>query len=229
MTEATGGTVTVVYTYSDGTCSNTATVGLNVNDVTFVVDETTVYSNSPATAPLCAGPGSTLILTAPDGGNTYRWTGPNGFESFDQNPEIPNVPIEAAGPYFVFIYNECFPDPPGFATIVALNERPVPTLTGPSPVCATSTDNVYATEAGKDNYVWTIQGGTITSGGSLTDNTATVTWNIAGAQYIRVNDAGSIDRSLVQQIPATSTHATVNPPPGAPCAITGPTTSARMQ
>lgn len=63
-----------------------------------------------------------------------------------------------------------------------------PTLSGPTPVCAGSTGNVYTTEAGYSNYVWNVSsGGTITAGGSLTDHTVTVTWNTPGAQTVSVN------------------------------------------
>ena len=69
---------------------------------------------------------------------------------------------------------------------------PVPTLNGPNSVCLNSTGNVYVTDLGKSNYVWVVTGGFISSGGTSTDNTATVTWNSAGARTISVNytDAG---------------------------------------
>jgi len=62
-----------------------------------------------------------------------------------------------------------------------------PALTGLNTVCSGITGVVYATDAGQSSYIWTISsGGTITSGGTSTSNTATVTWNIAGAQSISV-------------------------------------------
>ncbi len=70
---------------------------------------------------------------------------------------------------------------------VTVNPLPVPTLTGPSPVCVTTTGHLYTTEAGMTGYTWVISGGTITTGGGAGDNTATVTWNSAGTQSISVN------------------------------------------
>ena len=70
--------------------------------------------------------------------------------------------------------------------------------------------NVYTTETGKINYAWTITGGTITSGGTATDNTATVTWNVAGTKSITVNysDPGGCGAAT-----PTVYNVTVNPQP----------------
>lgn len=75
---------------------------------------------------------------------------------------------------------------------INVNALPTPTLNGPNPACEGSTGNLYITEAGMTGYVWTVSaGGTITSGGGSTDNTATVTWNTAGSRNVtvRYNDA----------------------------------------
>ncbi|MCF6356171.1 MAG: HYR domain-containing protein, partial [Draconibacterium sp.] len=78
----------------------------------------------------------------------------------------------------------------GSATVnnVTINPTPTPTLSGVNTACSGSTGHVYTTEAGMTNYVWTVSaGGNITAGGTINDNTATVTWNAAGAQTISVN------------------------------------------
>ncbi len=75
-------------------------------------------------------------------------------------------------------------------------------LTGPTSVCLNSTGNVYTTDPGQTNYIWSITGGTITSGGTSADNTATVTWTAAGAKSITVNYDGAT---------ATVLPVTVNP------------------
>jgi hypothetical protein len=70
-------------------------------------------------------------------------------------------------------------------TVVSL---PVPTLSGAATACINHTNNIYTTEAGNSNYVWTVSpGGTVTSGGTSTDNSVTITWNRTGAQYVSVN------------------------------------------
>jgi hypothetical protein len=71
---------------------------------------------------------------------------------------------------------------------VTINPLPVPTITGPTPICRTSTGNVYTTQTGMTGYVWTVSaGGSITAGGTATSNTVTVTWNTAGAQSVSVS------------------------------------------
>jgi hypothetical protein len=74
--------------------------------------------------------------------------------------------------------------------------RQTPSLTGPVSVCKNSTGNVYTTEAGKSNYAWTVTGGTITAGGSGTDNTVTVTWPNAGNRSVKVKYTGGTTTTL---------------------------------
>ena len=71
---------------------------------------------------------------------------------------------------------------------IIVGNLPIPTITGPTPVCVTSTNNVYVTEAGMTGYIWTVSaGGTITAGGTATDNTVTVTWDTLGVKTITVS------------------------------------------
>ena len=70
---------------------------------------------------------------------------------------------------------------------------PTPSIvSGPTLVCQGSAGNMYVTQAGKAYYVWVATGGNITSGGSGTDNTATVTWTSPGAMSISVNYQNSV-------------------------------------
>ena len=70
---------------------------------------------------------------------------------------------------------------------VVVNTLPTPTITGNATVCLNSTGNVYTTQAGMTNYVWTVAGGTITAGGTATDNTVTVTWGGTAPYSVSVN------------------------------------------
>jgi len=64
---------------------------------------------------------------------------------------------------------------------VNVHPLPIPTLTGPQYPCVGSTGNIYSTEAGMSDYMWTVsQGGTILAGGASTDNTVTIVWNASG-------------------------------------------------
>lgn len=75
---------------------------------------------------------------------------------------------------------------------VVIHPDPVITISGPTPVCTGSTGNVYTTQAGMTNYTWAVSpGGTVTAGGTPTDNTITITWNTAGFRTVSVNYTNS--------------------------------------
>jgi hypothetical protein len=102
---------------------------------------------------------------------------------------------------------------------VTVNPLPVPTITGPTPVCVNSTGNVYTTQAGMTGYSWVVSaGGTITAGGTAASNTVTVTWNTAGAQTVSVNYTNASGCTAAAPVVF---NVTVNPLPVP--TITGPT------
>lgn len=70
--------------------------------------------------------------------------------------------------------------------IIAFYQAPAITLAGNTPVCAGSS-NVYTTEAAMTSYAWSVTNGVISSGGSGTDRTATVTWGSASSGQVSVN------------------------------------------
>lgn len=87
------GTYQVTLTNS-ANCSSSASLFIEVaSDPDIMID-----SNSP----FCEG--DTLKLTA-TGGETYHWTGPNDFESNEQNPMIINTTINDSGEYTVIGYS----------------------------------------------------------------------------------------------------------------------------
>jgi gliding motility-associated-like protein len=89
---------------------------------------------------------------------------------------------------------------------VTVGNLPIPTITGPTPVCVTSTNNVYVTEAGMTAYTWTVSaGGTITAGGTATNNTVTVTWNTVGIKTVTVNYTNGAGSTGASPTPYTVT------------------------
>ncbi|MDR7371775.1 HYR domain-containing protein [Flavobacterium aquidurense] len=91
-------------------------------------------------------------------------------------------------------------------------------------VCA-ETDVTYTTEAGQNNYIWSVQGTagvdyTIISGGtSLLDNTVTLKWMTAGDKTVTVKYTDTVNGCLAT-IPATTTVTVTALPVVTP--ITGP-------
>ena len=65
---------------------------------------------------------------------------------------------------------------------------PVPSILGNAVPCLNTTGNVYTTEPGMTNYVWTVSGGgAITAGGGPANNTVTITWGTLGPQSVSVS------------------------------------------
>ena len=142
--------------------------------------------------PVCVGDVSTYITEA--GMSNYIWTVPSGgtiTAGGGASDDYATVTWTTAGARSVRVRytdgNGCTTATPTIYP-VTVNSLPVPTISGPNSVCVNSTGNVYTTQAGMSNYVWTVSaGGTITGGGTATDNTVTVTWNTVGPQSVSVS------------------------------------------
>jgi len=134
------------------------------------------------------------LYTTEAGMNNYSWTITGGTITAGGTPTSNSATVtwNTVGTGYIYVNyinaDACTAvSPTSFP--VTVNALPVPTITSsvPSSICRGIPGNVYTTEAGNDNYVWTINGGTITSGGDPLSNTATVTWNTVGPGSISVN------------------------------------------
>jgi uncharacterized protein (TIGR02145 family) len=102
---------------------------------------------------------------------------------------------------------------------VLVHPLPAPSISGLATLCVGSSSVIYTTQPGMTNYLWNVSaGGTITAGGSITNNSVTVTWNIPGAQSVSVNYHNA--NGCMAASP-TNYPVTVNPLPGAAGIITG--------
>jgi hypothetical protein len=168
---------------SAGGCSSDAVFNVNVN---------------PGPVPTIDGPASLCansignVYTTEYGMTGYVWTVSPGNEiTSGQGTNHAEVTWAVPGAQWITVNytgtNGCSASVPTLFN-VTVNPSPVPTLNGPTSVCAASTGNVYTTQAGMTNYDWLVSsGGTITNGGTTTSNTATITWNTAGAQLVYIN------------------------------------------
>lgn len=144
----TGGTAPLVYSWDFGdggtssqtnpthayTAPGTYTVTLTVRDRTGSDSHSRSVTVSPVPAATAANngpycPGETISLLA-SGGGSYRWSGPNGFSSSQQNPTIASAGATKAGSYTVTVTNSagCSAEA---TTIVVVDSTP-PVLTAPA-------------------------------------------------------------------------------------------------
>ncbi len=120
----------------------------------------------------------------------YVWTLPVGF-TITSGSGTSGIVVDInstaiSGTIAVQALNKCDSGATAYLS-VTVAQAPVPVISGPNNTCA-GPGKVYSTTAGKTNYQWSVSaGGVITSGGTTTDNTVTVTWNAVGTQHVYVN------------------------------------------
>lgn len=137
------GIYTLNVTNANG-CSNSATVSVSVNS-----NPTPTASGNPNS--ICAG--QTISLSA-GGGNSYAWSGPNGFTDNSQNPSISNAGTVYSGNYSVTVtdVNNC-----SSMTIASVTVNALPTFTLNSNAANICYDGTLQLNAGSNPYayVWT--------------------------------------------------------------------------
>ncbi len=179
-------TVGVSYTNSNGcTSASPATYNINVN---------------PLPVPALSGPAAACInstgnvYTTQAGMTGYSWivsAGGTITGGGTSSSSSATITWNSAGAQTVTVSytnaNGCTAASPSTYN-VNVNSLPVPTVSGPATACINSTGNIYTTQAGMTGYTWNVSpGGTVTSGGTSTSSTVTVTWNNAGAQTVSVS------------------------------------------
>jgi hypothetical protein len=174
---------------------------------------------NPLPVPVITGPASACIgstgnvYTTETGMTTYNWlVSAGGSVTSGLGTNSITVTWNSAGAQNVsVIYTNAdgCTAAPATAYPVTVHPLPSPTVSGPSPVCAASTGNIYTTESGKSGYIWTVSAGGLITAGAGTD-AATVTWNTSGAQTVGVIYT---DGNGCTANPATTHNVTVNPLP----------------
>ncbi len=159
----------------------------------------------------------------------YVWTLPAGItisSGAGTTSVIVDIGISAiSGTIWVKGLNKCGVPGDSAYLLITVNPAPVPVIFGPNITCA-GTGKVYTTAFGNTNYQWSISaGGVITSGGTSTNNTVTVTWNVVGTQHVYVNytDANGCNASMptdyiVQVTVSPAVDVTITPTANPVCA-----------
>jgi len=178
-----------------------ADLNLTINDLptpTFTAEVTSACEGSTGN-----------VYTTQSGNSNYVWTvSPGGVFTTPINTYTVQVTWNTAGPQWVKVNYDnaagCTATSPATST-VTVNTRPTPSFIAEvTDVCAGTAGNVYTTQAGMSNYVWTVpSGGTKTAGGTSIDASITITWTTSGTKNLTVNynDANGCDGAA----PATST------------------------
>jgi PKD repeat protein len=136
-------TSTTAYTVtgSNGSCTTTKTTAITVNPKPIIV------VNNPS---VCAG--QNIYLTS-NGGVSYSWSGPSGFNSSVQNPTITNAGTSNSGQYTVVVTSAQGCTNSAIAN-VTVNLNPSLLVSSNSPVCAGATLSFFANSSAGVTYSW---------------------------------------------------------------------------
>jgi gliding motility-associated-like protein len=127
-------------------CSDTATVVILSNGINPNAVPTTI-------SPICEG--ETIFLFGNTiSGATYQWTGPNGFSSSQQNPEILNATISDEGNYTLVIQTGACNSSP-VDVFVEINPLPIANPISNSPICVGDTIFLFGNSISGATYQWT--------------------------------------------------------------------------
>ncbi len=233
-TVSAGGTITagtgtnaITVTWST-TGAKTVTVNYtNGNGCTAATPTTYNVTVNAAPVPTIAGPslscqGAAATYTTQAGMTNYVWTvSAGGTIVSGQGTNTLNVTWNTIGAQVVTVtYTNVCPAIAPATYNVTVTSAPVPTIGSTNDPCVGSTDNIYYTETGMTNYVWTVSaGGTIVSGQGT--STLNVTWNQQGIQTVTVNYTNAAGCSAAQPTVYT---VFVSTPPNAAGAVTGTST-----
>ncbi len=141
---------------NSGTYSVTVTVAGCTSPegvVTVTVTPKPATPSPTSNSPLCAN--DTLkLFTALVPGATYSWTGPNGFISALQNPDIPNAQLINSGTYSLTVTVSGCSSAIGTVSVTINPSPATPAPTSNSPICRGSTLNLFTPAVGGAIYDW---------------------------------------------------------------------------
>lgn len=197
----TGGTVTA----GGSTTSNTITVAwsssgtghvkvgyTNGNGCTSATQTDKSVTVNALPIPTISGPanvcmGSTgNVYTTESSMHGYTWTVTGGTVMAGGSSSTVTVKWNAVGTGHVKVtytnVNGCVAVAPADMSVI-VNALPTPTINGLASVCKNGIENIYTTESGMTDYLWTVTGGTKT----IINNTVTIVWNSVGTGHVKVN------------------------------------------
>ncbi|MBI5540376.1 MAG: gliding motility-associated C-terminal domain-containing protein [Bacteroidia bacterium] len=198
-----GATLAMAGLYSVTVTNAAGCTAVTTTTVTVNAAPTPVASN---TGPYCEGATIQLNVNA---AISYNWSGPGGFTSALQNPNIAGSTLAMSGIYSVTVTNAAGCTAVS-TTTVTVNAIPTPTATNTGPYCEGSTIQLNVTAA--TSYNWSGPGGFTSTLQNPTRAGATLAMN--GIYSVTVTTAGC---SAI-----TTTTVTVNAVPAPVASNTGP-------
>ena len=173
---------------------------VEVNDCTTEVLNLTIppglVVSLNGTTNVCVGGTIGLVAT---GGNTYQWSGPNGFTGTGGSITRSNATLSMSGTYTVTITNN------GCSTILSINVtvHPIPsaTITSATSVCSGGTISLSA-PAGAVSYAWSGPGGFTASGATIMRSNATTA--MTGTYTVTVTGIGGCTATASKSVSVSS-------------------------
>ncbi|RYY66902.1 MAG: hypothetical protein EOO12_02805, partial [Chitinophagaceae bacterium] len=191
----------------DSNCGDTSTgAALQVHAITGMSPQN---SNSR----ICPGGNQTFAVSTNDNATHYQWLldGSPLSNSNSASFTVTNANSGDAGAYSVQVTFSATGSPSTCTLTSPVRNLAVTattaTINGPATVCANSSGASYSTDGGNSGYSWTVNGGSVASGGS--SNAITVNWGSAGSGSVTVQYLEAPDNC-----PASATYpVTINAAP----------------
>jgi gliding motility-associated-like protein len=181
-----------IYTVNNDIAANGSCPGANATTL-FEVIATPATPTANNNGLICEQ--GTINLSTPFvGGGTYNWSGPNGFNSTNQNPGIPNAGSAESGTYQVVVTVSGCPSSAG-NTLVTITPNPVVSISNGATQSLCDYETIVLTATGANSYVWSTT--------EITDNisvnpSGNTTYSVTGTS----NGCSSTDQiDLIENIP----------------------------
>ncbi|MDL2262596.1 hypothetical protein LJC11_03725 [Bacteroidales bacterium OttesenSCG-928-I21] len=137
-------------------------------------------------------PGSVVTYKTQPGMTDYEWTitGASSYTGGNSTSSTATVTWGSSGTGEVHVNYKtsagCLGSAPAVADIT-ISAAVTPSLIAPDVLVCSGEEVQYSTQGGMSNYTWVVTGGSITSGGTATDDTALITWGDGPAGSVSVN------------------------------------------
>ncbi|MBS1930746.1 MAG: Ig-like domain-containing protein [Bacteroidetes bacterium] len=210
--------VTINYITFPGASCNTTLTGKSTN---VTVNSVNTFGSPSSTPTLCQNISLTPVTIATTGATGIG--SPSGLPAGVSASWASNTITISGTPTASGTFNYSIPLTGGCGTVnatgtITVLAAPTPTFTtSPAANICINSSATYTTQSGQSNYLWSVPGisgtdYTITSGGTSTDNSVTLTWLTTGSKIVTVNYTNA---NNCQGISAASSTTTVNTPPNA--------------